>query len=158
MNKLSDLVGTNACSKLRWFEWSAGTILGLVGMAKILSVLSDSKALLQVDPIIGVKFSVLLAIVGTVELVIAALCLVCRSQRLVIASVAWISTIFILYRFGLWLLDWRQPCQCLGTLTKGLHISPLFADNFMKLVLAYLFIGSCGLLIRQSQQCTVSQV
>jgi hypothetical protein len=61
--------------------------------------------------------------------------------------VAWMSTNFVVYRLGLWWLNWKSPCSCLGNLTAALHISPQAADNIMKVLLACLLIGSYGLLI-----------
>ena len=52
----------------------------------------------------------------------------------------------MLLRFGLWWMGWHKPCNCLGNLTDALHLSPQTADNIMKVVLAYLLIGSYGLL------------
>jgi hypothetical protein len=52
----------------------------------------------------------------------------------------------------MWWMHWKRPCGCLGNLTDALHISPVLADDIMKVVLAYLFISSyglLGLLIRQ---------
>ena len=45
---------------------------------------------------------------------------------------------------GLWYLGWQRPCSCLGNLTDTLHISPHVADVAMKIVLAYLLVGSYG--------------
>jgi len=53
----------------------------------------------------------------------------------------------VVYRLGLWWMHWHRPCSCLGNLTDALHISPQVADNVMKVLLAYLLIGSYGLLI-----------
>jgi hypothetical protein len=52
----------------------------------------------------------------------------------------------LVYRLGLWWMDWHRPCNCLGNLTDALHISPQAADNVMKVLLAYLLIGSYALL------------
>jgi hypothetical protein len=49
-------------------------------------------------------------------------------------------------------MDWHRPCGCMGSLTTALHLSDQAADNIMKVVLAYLLIGSYGLLIRQWRQ------
>jgi hypothetical protein len=60
-----------------------------------------------------------------------------------------------MYRLGLWWMDWKKPCSCLGNLTDALHISPQTADNITKVLLAYLLIGSYGLLLWQwKQRCT----
>lgn len=133
----------------KWFALSAGMILVVTGIAKVWSGLGDSKFLAVVDPIIGIKFGRLMLAVGVAEIGIALVCFFSKRQTLALGLVAWMSTNFIVYRLGLWWMDWKKPCSCLGNLTDALHISPQTADNIMKVLLAYLLIGSYGLLIWQ---------
>jgi hypothetical protein len=135
-----------------WFLFSAGAILAITGIAKVWSGLGSSKFLAVVDPIIGIKFGQLMLLVGAAEIVIAAICFFSRRQTLALGLVAWMSTNFVVYRLGLWWMDWHRPCSCLGNLTDALHISPQTADNIMKVLLAYMLIGSYGLLIWQWQR------
>ena len=60
--------------------------------------------------------------------------------------IAGLSTLFAVYRIGLWSLGWHRPCSCLGNLTDALHLSPVIVDNVMKVLLAYLMIGSYSIL------------
>ena len=128
------------------FVLSAGAILTITGVAKIWSAFGSSKLLAVIDPIFSVQFGQLFLGVGAVEIGIALVCFFGKRQALDLMLVAWLSTGFALYRLGLWWMDWHRPCSCLGNLTDALHISPQAADNIMKMVLAYLLIGSCGLL------------
>lgn len=136
----------------KWLILSAGFILVTTGIAKVWSGLGNSKFLAVVDPIIGIKFGHLVLVVGLAEIVIALVCFFSKRQMLALVFVAWMSTNFVLYRLGLWWMDWRRPCSCLGNLTDALHISPQVADNIMKVVLAYLLIGSYGLLLWKWKQ------
>ncbi len=130
----------------------AGVILAVTGIAKVWSGLGDSKLLAVIDPIIGIKFGQLMLVVGAAEIVIALVCFFSRRQTLALVLVAWMSTNFVVYRLGLWWMDWHRPCNCLGNLTDALHLSPQTADNIMKVLLAYLLIGSYGLLIWRWKQ------
>lgn len=136
----------------QFFSTSAGVVLALTGIAKVWSGLGNSKFLAVVDPVIGIKFESLILAVGVTELVIALVCFFSKRQTLALVLVAWISTNFAVYRLGLWWMDWHRPCSCLGNLTDALHISPQVADNIMKAVLAWLLIGSYGLLIWKWRQ------
>jgi hypothetical protein len=107
----------------------------------------NSKFLAVVDPIISIKFGHLMLLVGLAEISIAMVCFFSKRQTLALGLVAWMSTNFVVYRLGLWWMDWHRPCNCLGNLTDALHLSPQTADNIMKVLLAYLLIGSYGLLI-----------
>ncbi len=124
----------------------AGTILAITGIAKVWSGFGNSKFLAVVDPIIGIKFGTLMLLVGVAEIAIALVCFFSKRQTLALGLVAWMSTNFVVYRLGLWWMDWKKPCSCLGNFTDALHISPQTADNIMKVLLAYLLIGSFGLL------------
>ena len=131
------------------FGRSAGAIMAITGIAKVWSGLGNSKFLAVVDPIIGIKFGQLMLAVGVAEIAIALVCFFSKRQTLALGLVAWMSTNFVVYRLGLWWMDWHRPCNCLGNLTDALHLSPQTADNIMKVLLAYLLIGSYGLLLWQ---------
>lgn len=135
-----------------WFLLTAGAILATTGLAKMWSALGNSKFLDLVDPISGIKFGQLMLVVGVAEIAIALICFFSKRQTLALGLAAWLSTNFVVYRLGLWWMHWHRPCNCLGNLTDALHISPQVADNIMKVVLAYLLIGSYGLVIWQWRQ------
>ncbi|MCW5555320.1 MAG: hypothetical protein KIS67_24560 [Verrucomicrobiae bacterium] len=119
----------------------------LTGAAKLWSALGTSKFLAAVDPILGIKFGQLLLAVGLAEIAVALVCCLSKRQTLALGLVAWLATNFLVYRVGLWWMDWKRPCGCLGNLTDALHLSPQAAENIMKVLLAYLLIGSYGLVI-----------
>lgn len=128
------------------FVFSAVVVLAVTGIAKVWSGLGNSKLMAVVDPIIGIKFGQLMLAVGLAEIAIALVCCFSKRQTLALGLVAWVSTNFVVYRLGLWWMNWHRPCNCLGNLTDALHLSPQTADNLMKVILAYLLIGSYGLL------------
>lgn len=139
-------------STLEWFAHSVGVLLVTTGLAKAWSAIGPARALDVADPIIGIPFRHLLLAVGLLELFIAFFCLFTDKRQLSLLAVAWLSTNFVVYRLGLWWMGWHRPCGCMGNLTDLLHISPRAADNMMKVVLAYLLIGSYGLLLWQWRQ------
>ncbi len=147
--KTFDLRECAAFRLLNSFIFGAAIVLAFAGIAKIWTALGNSKFLAVVDPIFGIKFGQLLLVVGMAEITVALVCFFSKRQTLALGLVAWISTNFVLYRLGLWWMNWKSPCGCLGNLTDALHIRPETADNIMKVLLAYLLIGSYGLLIWQ---------
>lgn len=139
--------GIGESSALKTFVVSAGLLLALTGLAKAWSAIGPARALDVAEPIIAIPFRHLLLAVGLVELFIAFFCLFTDKRPFSLLAVAWLSTNFVVYRFGLWWMGWHRPCGCLGNLTHLLHISPRTADNIMKVVLAYLLLGSYVLLV-----------
>lgn len=131
----------------RWFLLTTALCFGLTGIGKVLGSLGGSKLLFTTDPIIGIQFKHLLLWTGVVELAVAVISLRKRFAGVALLLTAWLSGSFLVYRAGLWWMNWHRPCGCLGNLTDALHIPPETADNIMKVVLAYLLIGSYGLLL-----------
>ena len=100
-----------------------------------------------VDPIFGVQFNYLMLAVGVAELAIAAVYFFPKASRVATLLVAWMVTGFLIYLVGLWWMEWKKPCGCLGDITDALHLSPQAADMITKVLLAYLLVGSYGVLI-----------
>jgi hypothetical protein len=143
---------SRADRRQEWFIKSAGLVLAITGFAKVLSAIGHARALDTADPLVGISFRLLLLLVGQAEVLVAFFCLFTQRRSLSLAAVAWLSTNFLVYRLGLWFIGWHKPCACMGSLTEMLHLSPQAADNIMKVVLAYLLVGSYAILIQQWRQ------
>jgi hypothetical protein len=127
---------------LKWFLVSAGVMLCLTGAAKIWTAFGNVKILIVVDPFLSIEFRHLLLAVGVAELVLGLACFFNKGQTVTAILLACFTTNLLAYRLGLWWINWRTPCNCLGNLTDVLHIPPQTADTAMKIILAYLLIGS----------------
>jgi hypothetical protein len=129
------------------FVFSFGVILCVAAAAKLWSALGNARILGQLDPILGIQFRHLMLIVGLLEVSVGCACFLSRKMRLSTFFVAWLSTLFLGYRLGIWWLDWHSPCPCLGNLTDALHLSPEISNDLAKILLAYLLIGSYSLMV-----------
>jgi hypothetical protein len=129
------------------FLVSAGVLLGLTGLAKVISTFGHSRVLARCDPLLGIAFNKLLLWVGLVEVVVALLCFRRTCQNLALLLVAALSANFAAYRFGLWLIHWSGYCLCLGTLTEAIQLPQRIADRLMRVVLTYLLLGSCACIL-----------
>lgn len=130
----------------RWFILSAGAILLVTGLAKIVSGSGRAPVLALSDPIVGISFHHLILWTGILELIIAGVCLLNRHCALQVILIAWLATVFLIYRLALMFIGWRTPCHCLGYLTDAIRMDPQRADMIMKAVLGYLLLGSYTLL------------
>jgi hypothetical protein len=142
---LNKILGTDPF-RFRPFILSAGCILLITGLAKIISAFGKAEILNYNDPLFGISFKHLMLLVGIIELVISAICLLCKWARLQVGLLALLATNLWAYRIGLLCVGYHRPCSCMGNLTDVLHVSPWVADSMMKTVLAYLLIGSYGAL------------
>ena len=133
----------------RWvslYRWSAAAILCIAGAAKLYSASAGgADVFLRPDPLLGISFRALLAIVGAGEIACAAVALGARSQFVQVTVVTILSMNILLYRIGLMIIGYKGPCDCLGSLTQVLSISPHVADIAMKVVLGYLV--TCGVVL-----------
>ena len=130
-----------------YFVRSSGALLLITGLAKIFSFFGNTRVLEIRDPLIGLPLGTVILIVGLVELALAYLCLSSKRLGACAGMVAWLATNFIMYRLGLWFIGWHKPRACLGSLTDMLHISPGTADNIMKAVLTFLFVGAYSVML-----------
>jgi len=137
---------------IRLFFFIAGIFLFITAVAKIISGSGASKVLQMPDPILMISFQQIFWLVGSLELLIACVCLFSKRLSLQAGLIAWLATSFAMYRIGLLLSGYHKPCSCMGNLTDAIHVSPQMADNIMKGGLAYLLIGSYATLFRLWRQ------
>jgi hypothetical protein len=139
----------------RYFLYSATLVLSLTAAAKLISSFGHGTILQTRDPLTGLQFQDLFRIVGGIETVVALVCIFSKRTWLPAGLVAWLATTFLAYRIGLVAVGYHRPCSCMGNLTDALHIPPQTADTAMKIILAYLLIGSYATLFwlwRQPRQ------
>jgi hypothetical protein len=123
-------------------------ILAVTAVAKGIGASGDARILSHAEPLLGLftnRQAMLLAVVFEV-LIIG---LVVRERELIpkAAFIAWIGTIFLTYRVGLWSIGYKGSCGCLGNVTDTLGVAPATADLVTGAMLAYLLIGSYAILV-----------
>jgi hypothetical protein len=127
---------------MNYFFYSSGALLFITALAKFVSSGGDDKILQMTDPVFGLPFRHVFWIAGTLELIIAILCFSLKRPVVQASLLAWLATGFLLYRISLIWSGYQKPCNCMGSLTNAIHISPQMANDVMKGILAYLLIGS----------------
>jgi len=130
----------------RLYYYTAAVVLLLTATGKFISTIGHGPILYIHDPITDFKFSNLFRIAGSIEIAVALACVSVKRIWIQAGLVAWLSTTFLMYRIGLMLVGYHKPCSCLGNLTDALHIPPQTADTAMKIILAYLLVGSYAIL------------
>jgi hypothetical protein len=125
------------------FIRNIGWILCITGLAKLITAFGHTPIIREYEPIMQIQFRWLFVLVGSVELLIAAYCILSKKPTSCLLMIAWLSAIFSAYRLSLFWVGWKLPCPCLGNVMPTLHISPIFADMIMKIVVVYMLVGSC---------------
>lgn len=135
------------------FRFVASACLLAAGAAKLYAAwIGTATIFAHEDPILGVPNRSLFYVVGGAEIVVAVGTLTARRAAHALLLIAVFSSSLVLYRIGLWWLDYNQPCSCLGTITEALGIAPRDADNMLKLLLAFLALGSYSLLALEMRE------
>jgi len=124
------------------FVRSAGILLVITAVAKLVSASGNVGVLQTPDPLLGLSYRSVFLIAGVVELLIGTSCLFGRNIELNVCLLSSLTAIFALYRVGLAILGHHKLCSCLGNITDALHISPKLAENIMKIIFCYLLFGS----------------
>ena len=75
-----------------------------------------------------------------------------------LVAIVWLCSVFWTYRLGLAWIDFRGYCQCLGSMSDWLHISPTIADGMSKAILVVLTTGAIALLVWELRQPTAENV
>jgi hypothetical protein len=132
---------------VRYLLVSFSVILFLSASAKVMSAFGHVRILDTNDPVFSITFRHMFWCLALLELTVSLVCIQRNLALLASGFVAWLSTCFLVYRFGLIWVAYHKPCPCLGNLTDALHISPEIGDMAMKITLGYLLVGSYGCLI-----------
>jgi hypothetical protein len=127
---------------IRIFILSSGSLFLLTAVAKLISATGRGKVFSNLDPVFHVSFRHLLGMAALVELVAALVCFFGKNRVLQVGLIAVLATNFTLYRLGLYWQGYYIICPCWGNLTEALHIPSHIVDTTMKIILAFLLIGS----------------
>ena len=144
----SEAAGVVMRSKIAsWFHGSAGVLLVITALGKLVSAFGSAHILQLPDPIIPLPYRWLMGLAGVMELLVAGICFSKKDVAFKSGAVAWLAAIFLIYRLGLHWGHYYAPCKCLGNLTDALQISPETADLVAKIIMFYLLGGSFTILI-----------
>ena len=104
---------------------------------------SGTQSILQLpDPLLLVSYKWFFLLAGWIELLVSFSCFFFKRDALNVSLIIWFSSVCLVYRIGIWFMNGSHPCPCLGNLTDAIYVSPQTAETAMKIILAYLFLGS----------------
>jgi hypothetical protein len=125
------------------FIKSAGVLLCVTALAKLATAFEGAKIVDLHDPVTGFRFRHEFLVVGIVEMLVACVCFFVRISGLQLGLIAWLGTIFAIYRIGLWSIG-VPACPCLGNFPDAIHLSKTVANAITFGILVYLLLGSYG--------------
>jgi hypothetical protein len=121
-------------------------ILALTAMVKLVAATGEARILAQPDPLIAFFSNrQMMLSAAFLEAFVVGLILWERDRLRHVALVAWIGTVFLAYRLGLWGIGHEGASPCLGNVTRSMGLSPTMEDLGVKVLLGYLVVGSYSL-------------
>lgn len=118
-------------------------ILAVTAVLKLAAATGEARILAQADPLLAVFSNRrMMVLAALIEGFVVALILWERDRLRQAALVAWIGTVFLAYRLGLWWIGHEGSCPCLGNVTHSIGLSPSMEDLGVKILLGYLLLGS----------------
>lgn len=132
----------------RVYVKSAVGLLVLTALGKLLLATGNAVVLRQPDPVLGVllRGEALLG-AASLEIVVAGCVLSWGTGDLrSLAGLAWLATVFAVYRLTGWIAGVASPCDCLGSWAGVLGLSREMTENVSFGLFIYLLAGSYGLL------------
>lgn len=129
------------------FVKSAGFILLLEALSRFLIALGSASFLSLPDSSIGIPLRYAVLIVGTIELLVASICLFGQRIHFQISWLAWLATNYVVFQIGLFWMHCHPQATSIGSLTDPLHLSRGFYGWITALLPIYLVLGSYTSLI-----------
>ena len=128
----------------------SGLILLLTASAKLVSVGQTLKILLLPDPVFPfLTTRELLQGAAVLELATVSAVILSSNNTLKLAAIAWLSSLFLLYRLGLLLVHAPLSyCPCLGSVGGAVVLSDHALSKITFITAAFLWVGASALLIR----------
>jgi hypothetical protein len=128
---------------VRRFIAGAVLILVMTALAKALAASGEARVLARPDPLLGMLSNRQIMLIAVVlELLVIGLIMREMDRLRQVALIAWIGTVFLAYRLGLWWIGHEGACPCLGNVTYSIGLSPAMEDLGVKVLLGYLLLGS----------------
>jgi|GEM_PF-3180540 len=131
------------------FVFSAGLILAVTGVAKLGSFFSPVSDLDLSDPVFLVSSRIVMAVTGLLEVILAAWFIRHHRHPASLGLIATVTTLFSLYRFGVWLIGAPQPCACLGRVGMQSELGRMITTTVSDTLFFYLLGGSLILLLAE---------
>lgn len=126
-----------------WFYKFAGALLLLTALAKLYSSGGSAKILQVQDQLFHLGYRPVLILAALVEIPVAVFLLKSRSDLRRSLVLLWLSSNFIAYRLGNYLLG-IHTCPCLGQLADRLPLPRGLVDIFLVVLVLWWFAGSLG--------------
>jgi hypothetical protein len=144
----------------RWLLRSAGVLLAVIGLIKIVSAFSGVAYLAETDPVISfLTNKLLLVFVGILETFLAAVILLLPQTFYARFGLLAMCATFVVYRVGLSMFPEKPLCPCLGRASDWLHLTRPQAESVaLGLLLVLSLIGLVSVAFYKSVQLEMRSV
>src|ERR1043165_3376221 len=130
------------------FVSSAAVLLLLTAVAKLFSLTGSVGILDTRDPVFSfLNTRQMLLLVALIEIAVASFVLLRRMEiQTDLLLIAWLGSLFGLYRLALWFAHSQKPCKCLGGALDWTGLSDTAIRGITFAMFVYLLLGGPVLL------------
>ena len=126
-------------SAILFFTAAIKILSFLIGNSKIFSISNPLFTMSTNRQVIGLS--------GLAEMLIVVILNIKISYEKKIFAIIILNSLFLSYKFSLLAIGYGGPCPCLGSFFDWLHISNLYANLILYLLIVYMLIGSYIILV-----------
>jgi len=127
---------------IRYFVLSAGAILLAAALGRFLAAAVQAQVWALPDPVLGIPLRYAVLIVGTMELLVALICLFGKSIGPQIGLLAWLAINFLVFQIGAFAMHRHWQGTGIGSLTDPLQLKRGIAGLIIGFIPIYLLVGS----------------
>ncbi len=130
---------------------SVGLLLFVTAVVKLISVTQETGFLEAQAPLLSfLSNRQLLFVAALLELSVVGYRFFGRDLARSAGLTAWLATVFLVYRVGLWWMSYEGPCSCLGGAADWVPLLREYHEIVTLVIFVYLCVvayGSAGLLL-----------
>jgi hypothetical protein len=132
------------------FVWFSSAVLLFTALAKLFSAAHPVPVLLLSDPVFSFASRLtIFRIAACVELLTILAFLLTSSYVIRLTLIAWLSSLFLVYHLGLFLIHpYQRYCPCLGTIGQALGLSDRTVSGLTFLLALVMLLGAASILAR----------
>jgi len=131
------------------YIYLTAVILFVTALVKLSSTTGNAPILDWLDPLLPFSNRQVFIMGSALELGLSAFLFLGKERGAKTACIAWLASIYLIYRLGLWWAGAPNLCHCLGNLNARFPISPPALERIVWALLGWLVVGSLGFSVLQ---------
>lgn len=127
---------------VRYFILSAGVILLIAALSRLLIVFGNAQVLSLADPVLGIPLRYAVMLVAGLELAVALVCLFGKRLGFQVGWLSWLAVIFLVFQVCTFAMHRHWQTTCIGSLTDPLQLTRGLMGVIIGFIPIFLVLGT----------------